>query len=83
MFGPGQLRQPFGCFSGIISRFLHVYPYVFAPCVVGMLGVVANLLFCLLRLDLSFVYDDFPGLKLLQIYVRVSAHVHLLIQVQV
>ena len=30
-----------------MSRFVHVHMYVLAPCVVGMLGVVAILLFCL------------------------------------
>ena len=31
--------------SGIMSRFVYVHMYVLAPCVVGLLGVVAILLF--------------------------------------
>ena len=30
MFGSGQIRRPFGCFSGILSRFVHVQPYAYA-----------------------------------------------------
>ena len=44
-FGPGQVRQPLGCFPDNMSRFVHVHMYVLAPCVFGMLGVVAILLF--------------------------------------
>ena len=50
--------------SVTMSRFVHVHMYVHAPCGVGMLGVVAILLFAFI-IGCNFSYDDFSGLQVL------------------